>query len=273
MRSPLGSKIFPNGDDQARDTTFKDRPVSDFLQNDEPAHSFQEWLSFAVADYGFSVLLIGDVAPDFQAMTTTGEISFHDWIGDSWCMMFSHPKSFTPVCTTELGALAQIAPEFEKRNCKIIGLSVDRVEDHREWARDIADVMGQAPNYPLIGDPELKIAKLYGMLPATGESLAIRRTAQNNKTVRTIHIINPDKTIAAMLTYPMTSGRNFLEVLRLLDSIQLSKRHKVATPVQWLPGNDVIIDASISDDEASRIFPDGWKAPKPYIRVVRQPSD
>jgi thioredoxin-dependent peroxiredoxin len=216
-------------------------------------------------------LRIGSQAPDFEASSTEGPIRFHDWIGDSWCVLFSHPKDFTPVCTTELGYMARLKPEFAKRNCKIVGLSVDPVEDHARWAKDIEDATGHAPNYPLIGDVDLNIAKLYGMLPREAGSSAIGRTAADNQTVRTVYIIAPDKTIKAMLSYPMSTGRNFDEVLRLLDSVQLTAKHKVATPVNWKQGEDVIIVPSVSDDEAREKFPDGWKAPKPYMRIVPQP--
>jgi thioredoxin-dependent peroxiredoxin len=216
-------------------------------------------------------LRIGSQAPDFEASSTEGPIRFHDWIGDSWCVLFSHPKDFTPVCTTELGYMARLKPEFAKRNCKIVGLSVDPVEDHARWAKDIEDATGHAPNYPLIGDADLNVAKLYGMLPGEAGSSAIGRTAADNQTVRTVYVIAPDKTIKAMLSYPMSTGRNFDEVLRLLDSVQLTAKHKVATPVNWKQGEDVIIVPSVSDQEAREKFPDGWKAPKPYMRIVPQP--
>ena len=215
---------------------------------------------------------IGDTAPDFTATTTQGELRFHDWIGDGWAILFSHPKDFTPVCTTELGYMAKLKPEFDKRNTKIIGLSVDPVSNHEKWAKDIEETMGQAPNYPMIGDPDLSIAKLYDMLPAGAGSTSEGRTAADNMTVRSVFLIGPDKKIKAMLTYPMTSGRNFDEVLRLLDSIQLTAKHKVATPVNWKQGEDVIIATSVSDEEAKQKFPQGWKAPKPYMRIVPQPK-
>ncbi len=215
---------------------------------------------------------IGDTAPDFTAKTTQGELRFHDWIGDGWAILFSHPKDFTPVCTTELGYMAKLKPEFDKRNTKIIGLSVDPVSNHEKWAKDIEETMGQAPNYPMIGDPDLSIAKLYDMLPAGAGSTSEGRTAADNMTVRSVFLIGPDKKIKAMLTYPMTSGRNFDEVLRLLDSIQLTAKHKVATPVNWKQGEDVIIATSVSDEEAKQKFPQGWKAPKPYMRIVPQPK-
>jgi alkyl hydroperoxide reductase subunit AhpC len=230
-------------------------------------------LASAVSNFGFSLLLIGDIAPDFEADTTHGRIRFHDWIGDSWCMLFSHPKNFTPVCTTELGYLARLKPEFDRRNCRIIGLSVDPVEDHMEWGRDIADVMGHEPDFPIIGDPHLKIARIFGMLPATGEDAADKRTAANNATVRTVHILAPDKSIKAMLTYPMSSGRNFYEMLRLLDAIQISEPHPIVTPVQWERGQDVMISPKLSNEEAREKFPDGWIEAKPYLRYVPPPAD
>jgi len=215
---------------------------------------------------------IGSIAPDFEADSTQGRIRFHQWIGSSWCVLFSHPKDFTPVCTTELGYMASLKPEFERRNCKIAGLSVDRVEDHARWLDDIKAVTGTAPNYPLIGDPELRIAKLYDMLPEAAGASSTGRTPADNQTVRTVFVIAPDKTIKALLSYPMTTGRNFDEVLRLLDSIQLTARHKVATPVNWKQGEDVIIAGSVSDEEAKKIYPKGWRAPKPYVRFVSPPS-
>lgn len=218
-------------------------------------------------------LSIGSKAPDFTAQTTQGEIRFHDWIGDSWCVLFSHPKDFTPVCTTELGYLARIQPEFEKRNCKIIGLSVDPVGDHDRWLSDIKDATGGEVRYPIIGDSDLKVAKLYEMLPAEEAGTSEGRTAAANQTVRTVFLIGPDKLIKAMLVYPMSSGRNFDEVLRLLDSCQLTARHKVATPVNWQQGEDVIIVPAVSDDEARERFPGGWTSVKPYMRVVPQPRD
>ncbi len=217
-------------------------------------------------------LRIGSTAPDFTARTTQGELRFHDWIGDSWCILFSHPKDFTPVCTTELGYMARLKPEFDRRNTRIIGLSVDPVENHEQWARDIEETQGAAPNYPMIGDTDLQVAKLYDMLPETEGSSSEGRTPQDNATVRSVFIIGPDKKIKAMFTYPMTSGRNFDEVLRLLDSIQLSAEHTVATPVNWTPGEDVIIPPSVSDEEARRKYPEGFRTLKPYLRVVRQPD-
>jgi alkyl hydroperoxide reductase subunit AhpC len=217
-------------------------------------------------------LQINDVAPDFEADTTEGQIRFHEWIGDSWCVLFSHPKDFTPVCTTELGYMAKIKPEFDKRNTKIIGLSVDPVQDHSRWANDIRETQGYAPNYPVIGDSDLKIAKLYGMLPASTSGDASKRTPADNQTVRNVFVIGPDKKIKLLLVYPMTTGRNFDEVLRVIDSLQLTAKHKVATPANWQPGQDVIISGSVSDDEARKTYPQGWKAPKPYLRLVPQPK-
>jgi len=217
-------------------------------------------------------LHIGDEAPDFMAETTEGTVRFHDWIGEGWAILFSHPKDFTPVCTTELGYMAKLKPEFDKRNCKVIGLSVDPVSDHVRWAKDIAETQGQAPNYPLIGDSDLVVAKLYDMLHPLATGSATDRTAADNQTVRSVFLIGPDKKIKAMLTYPMSSGRNFDEVLRLLDSVQLTARHKVATPVNWKQGEDVIIVPAVSDEDAKQKFPQGWKAPKPYLRIVPQPK-
>jgi len=217
-------------------------------------------------------LTIGDTAPDFEAETTQGKIRFHDWIGDSWAVLFSHPKDFTPVCTTELGYMARMKPEFDKRNVKIIGLSVDPVDNHAKWAVDIAETQGTAPNYPMIGDTDLKVAKLYGMLPAAVAGGSEGRTAADNQTVRTVFVIGPDKKIKLLIVYPMTTGRNFDEVLRVIDSLQLTARHRVATPVNWKQGEDVIIAGSVSNDEAKTLYPDGWNAPKPYLRIVPQPS-
>ena len=216
-------------------------------------------------------LRINDTAPDFSTETTQGKIDFHDWVGDGWAILFSHPKDFTPVCTTELGYMAGLQPEFEKRNCKILGLSVDPVDNHAEWSKDIEETQGHAVNYPLIGDPELKIAKLYDMLPADAGDSSEGRTAATNATVRSVFVIGPDKQIKAMLTYPMSTGRNFDEVLRLLDSCQLTAQHQVATPVNWQQGDDVIIVPAVSDEDAKKKYPDGWKAPKPYLRIVPQP--
>src|SRR5499425_1717380 len=216
-------------------------------------------------------LQIGDTAPDFEADTTAGKIKFHDWIGTSWAVLFSHPKDFTPICTTELGYMARMKPEFDKRNVKIIGLSVDPVERHSLWSRDIEETQGTAPNYPMIGDPDLAISKLYDMLPAEASGDPSKRTAADNQTVRNVFVIGPDKKIKLILVYPMTTGRNFDEVVRVIDSLQLTAKHKVATPVNWKPGEDVIIAGSVPDEEASKVYPQGWTAPKPYIRIVPQP--
>lgn len=210
--------------------------------------------------------------PGLEADTTEGRIRFHEWLGSSWGVLFSYPKDFTPVCTTELGVVAKLKGEFDKRDVKIAGLSVDPVDDHKRWAEDIREVMGAAPNYPMIGDPELKIAKLYGMLPATAGDTAQGRTPADNQTVRNVFVIGPDKRIKAIIAYPMTTGRNFDEVLRLIDSLQLTARHKVATPGNWKQGEDVIIAGSVSDEEARKTYPQGWKAPKPHIRIVPQPT-
>jgi thioredoxin-dependent peroxiredoxin len=217
-------------------------------------------------------LRINDIAPNFTAKTTQGSIDFHQWIGDGWAILFSHPKDFTPVCTTELGYMARIEPEFRKRNCKIIGLSVDPVEDHQRWAKDIEETQGTAPNYPMIGDPDLSVSKLYNMLPANEPGTSEGRTPATNQTVRSVFLIGPDKRIKMMLTYPMTTGRNFDEILRALDSIQLTQQHKVATPANWKQGDDVIIAGSVNDEDAKKLFPQGWKAPKPYLRIVKQPG-
>ena len=216
-------------------------------------------------------LRLGDTAPDFKAETTQGPIRFHEWLGDSWGVLFSHPKDFTPVCTTELGYMARIKPQFDKRNVKIIGLSVDPVDRHSGWAHDIEETQGTAPNYPIIGDPDLAIAKLYDMLPAEASGDASKRTAADNQTVRNVYVIGPDKKLKLILIYPMTTGRNFDEVLRVIDSIQLTAKHKVATPVNWKQGEDVIIAGSVSDEDAKKTYPQGWKAPKPYLRIVPQP--
>jgi alkyl hydroperoxide reductase subunit AhpC len=216
-------------------------------------------------------LRIGETAPDFEADTTAGRIRFHEWAGDSWVILFSHPKDFTPVCTTELGYMAKLQPEFEKRNVKIIGLSVDPVDAHSKWAKDIEETQGYAPNYPMIGDPELKVAKAWGMLPVDLNATSQGRTAADNQTVRNVFVVGPDKKIKLILVYPMTTGRNFDEVLRVIDSLQLTAKHKVATPVNWKQGDDVIIAGSVSDEEAKQKYPDGWKAPRPYIRIVPQP--
>ena len=218
-------------------------------------------------------LKINDIAPDFEADTTEGRIRFHEWLGDSWGVLFSHPKDFTPVCTTELGYMAKLKPEFDRRNCKIIGLSVDSVDDHVRWSKDIEEVTGAAPTYPMIGDGELKIAKLYGMLPASTTGGAAGRTPADNATVRNVYIIGPDKKIKLVISYPMSTGRNFAEILRALDSLQLTAKHQVATPVNWQDGEDVIIVPAVSDEAAKQKFPGGWKAPKPYMRIVPQPRD
>ncbi len=217
-------------------------------------------------------LRLGATAPDFTAETTDGTIQFHEWIGDKWAVLFSHPKDFTPVCTTELGYMARLKPEFEKRNVKIIGLSVDSVDDHKKWSKDIEETQGTAPNYPMIADPELKVAKLYNMLPAETSGGAKGRTAADNSTVRNVFVIGPDKKIKLMITYPMSTGRNFDEVLRVIDSIQLTAKYQVATPVNWKNGEDCIIVPAVSDEEAKKKFPEGWKALKPYLRLVKQPK-
>jgi alkyl hydroperoxide reductase subunit AhpC len=214
-------------------------------------------------------LQIGSVAPDFEAQTTQGKIRFHDWIGDSWAVLFSHPKDFTPVCTTELGYMARLKPEFDRRNAKVIGLSVDPVDNHSQWAEDIRETQGHTPNFPMIGDTDLK---LYGMLPAELEGTCEGRTAADNQTVRNVYVIGPDKKIKLIIVYPMTTGRNFDEVLRVIDSLQLTAKHRVATPVNWKQGDDVIIAGSVSDEEARKIYPQGWKAPRPYLRIVPQPG-
>jgi thioredoxin-dependent peroxiredoxin len=216
-------------------------------------------------------LQIGDTAPDFEAETTHGPIKFHQWIGDGWAVFFSHPKDFTPVCTTELGYVAKLKPEFDRRNVKAIGLSVDPVENHAKWAVDIKETQGVAPNYPMIGDTDLRISKLYGMLPASASGDASARTPADNQTVRNVFVIGPDKKIKLLIVYPMTTGRNFDEVLRVIDSLQLTAKHKVATPVNWKQGEDVIIAGSVSDEEAKKVYPDGWQAPRPYLRIVPQP--
>jgi alkyl hydroperoxide reductase subunit AhpC len=217
-------------------------------------------------------LRMGETAPDFEAETTAGPIKFHDWVGDSWAVLFSHPKDFTPVCTTELGYMARLKPEFDKRNTKIIGLSVDPVDAHSRWADDIKETQGYAPNYPIIGDPELKVAKAWGMLPADLIGTSQGRTPMDNQTVRNVFVVGPDKKIKLILVYPMTTGRNFDEVLRVIDSLQLTAKHKVATPVNWKNGEDVIIAGSVSDEDAKKQYPQGWKAPRPYLRIVPQPK-
>jgi thioredoxin-dependent peroxiredoxin len=218
-------------------------------------------------------LRISDTAPDFTADTTEGKISFHEWLGSSWGILFSHPKDYTPVCTTELGYMAKLKPEFDKRNVKIIGLSVDPVDKHAGWAKDIEETQGTAVNFPMIGDPTLEVAKLYDMLPAAAAGEASARTAADNQTVRTVYVIGPDKKIKLMIAYPMTTGRNFDEVLRVIDSLQLTAKHRLATPVNWKPGDDVIIAGSVTNEEAKKIYPEGWKEPKPYLRIVPQPTD
>jgi alkyl hydroperoxide reductase subunit AhpC len=217
-------------------------------------------------------LQLGSIAPDFEAQTTEGSIRFHEWIGDSWAVLFSHPKDFTPVCTTELGYMAKMKPEFDKRNTKLIGLSVDPVDKHAKWSEDIKETQGYAPNYPMIGDTDLSISKLYGMLPADLAGTSDGRTAADNMTVRNVFVIGPDKKVKLIIVYPMTTGRNFDEVLRVIDSLQLTAKYKVATPVNWQQGDDVIIAGSVSDEEAKKVYPDGWKSPRPYIRIVRQPG-
>jgi alkyl hydroperoxide reductase subunit AhpC len=220
----------------------------------------------------YSVPRINDTAPDFTAETTQGTIQFHDWIGSGWAVLFSHPKDFTPVCTTELGTMARLQPEFTKRNVKIIGLSVDPVTNHERWAADIEETQGAKVNYPMIGDPQLKIAKMYGMLPAESGSTSEGRTAADNATVRTVFVVGPDKKIKLQLSYPMSTGRNFDEILRVIDSIQLTAKHKVSTPANWKPGDDVIISGNVSNEEAQKQYPGGWKSPKPYLRIVPQPK-
>jgi thioredoxin-dependent peroxiredoxin len=217
-------------------------------------------------------LQIGSTAPDFEADTTEGKIKFHDWIGDGWALLFSHPKDFTPVCTTELGALARLKPEFDKRGVKLMGLSVDPVDNHAKWAEDIRETQGAAPNYPMIGDTDYNVSKLYDMLPAAISGDPAKRSAADNQTVRNVFIIGPDKKIKLILVYPMTTGRNFQEILRVIDSLQLTTKHRVATPADWKQGDDVIISGSVSDEEAKGIYPGGWKAPKPYLRIVPQPK-
>ena len=220
-----------------------------------------------------ATLKLGDTAPDFEAETTEGTIRFHDWLGDSWGVLFSHPKDFTPVCTTELGYMAKIKPEFDKRNVKIIGLSVDATDDHEGWARDIEETQGTAPNYPIIGDNDFNVSKLYGMLPGSTSGDPATRTPADNQTVRNVFVIGPDKKVKLILVYPMTTGRNFDEVLRVIDSLQLTAKHKVATPVNWKNGEDVIIVPAVNDEAAKAKYPNGWKAPKPYLRIIPQPEE
>jgi alkyl hydroperoxide reductase subunit AhpC len=217
-------------------------------------------------------LRLGDTAPDFQAETTEGRIQFHQWLGDAWGVVFSHPKDFTPVCTTELGYMARLKPEFDRRNTKVIGLSVDSVADHKRWASDIQETQGHGPNYPMIGDTDLAVSKLYDMLPADTTGTCEGRTAATNQTVRTVYVVGPDKKVKLMISYPMTTGRNFDEILRVIDSLQLTAAHKVSTPVNWEPGEDVIIAGSVSDEDAKKQYPQGWRAPKPYLRFVPAPS-
>lgn len=217
-------------------------------------------------------LPLGSTCPDFEADTTQGRIRFHEWLGDSWAVLFSHPKDFTPVCTTELGTMARLKPEFDKRGAKVIGLSVDPVEKHVAWSRDIEETQGHAPNFPMIGDTDLHVSKLYGMLPASIDGSCEGRTAADNQTVRSVFVIGPDKKIKLMVVYPMTTGRNFHELLRVIDSLQLTATHKVATPANWEPGEDVIIAGSVSDDDAKKVYPNGWRAPRPYMRFVPQPQ-
>lgn len=221
---------------------------------------------------GGGILRIGDTAPDFEAETTQGRIRFHEWIGDSWAVLFSHPKDFTPVCTSELGYMARIKSEFDRRNVKVIGLSVDSIEDHRQWADDIEETEGYVPNYPIIADTNFKVSKVFGMLPADVTGNAEKRTPADNATVRNVYVIGPDKTIKLLLVYPMTIGRNFNEVVRVIDALQLTERHKVVTPANWKVGDDVMIAASVSDEDAKRQYPKGWEAPKPYMRIVPSPS-
>jgi alkyl hydroperoxide reductase subunit AhpC len=218
-------------------------------------------------------LSIGDTAPDFEAETTEGRIRFHDWIGDSWAVLFSHPKDFTPVCTTELGYMAKIKPEFDRRGAKIIGLSVDPVDRHGDWAKDIEETQGTAPNYPIIGDSDYNVSKLYGMLPGGTEGDPLSRTPADNQTVRNVFVVGPDKKIKLILVYPMSTGRNFDEVLRVIDSLQLTAKHKVSTPAQWQQGDNVIISGSVTDDQAKELFPDGWESPRPWLRIVPQPVE
>lgn len=229
-------------------------------------------MTTATANETQSIPRINDTAPDFTAETTQGTIHFHDWIGNGWAVLFSHPKDFTPVCTTELGTMARLQPEFAKRNVKILGLSVDPVTSHNKWAADIEETQGAKVNYPMIGDPQLNIAKLYGMLPAESGTTSEGRTAADNATVRTVFVIGPDKKIKLQLSYPMSTGRNFDEILRVIDSIQLTAKHKVSTPANWKPGDDVIIGGNVSNEEAQKLYPNGWKTPKPYLRIVPQPK-
>jgi alkyl hydroperoxide reductase subunit AhpC len=234
-------------------------------------HTLDQERNVRVQRGGTMALQIGDTAPDFEAETTEGRIRFHDWMGDGWAVLFSHPKDFTPVCTTELGYMAKVKPEFDRRNVKILGLSVDPVGHHARWASDIEQTQGQAPNYPIIGDADFNVSKLYGMLPASTSGDPLGRTPADNQTVRNVFVVGPDKKVKLVLVYPMTTGRNFDEVLRVIDSLQLTATHKVATPVNWQQGNDVIIAGSVSDDEARKTYPEGWTSPRPYLRIVPQP--
>ena len=246
--------------------------LSPWLLDSHVSEYARQWQRGSFAAGGFDDTSDREVAPDFETDTTQGRIRFHDWIGNSWCVLFSHPKDFTPVCTTELGYMAKIKPEFDRRNVKIIGLSVDPISNHARWVEDIRETQGHAPNYPMIGDSDLTISKLYGMLPASTNGTSEGRTPADNQTVRNVFVIGPDKKIKLILVYPMTTGRNFDEVLRVIDSLQLTAQHRVATPVNWTQGGDVIIAGSVSDEEARQIYPQGWKAPKPYIRIVPQPG-
>jgi thioredoxin-dependent peroxiredoxin len=241
------------------------------LRTRSAAHPFGQDRNVRVSRGGTMALQIGDTAPDFEAETTQGRIRFHDWIGDGWAVLFSHPKDFTPVCTTELGYMAKVKPEFDRRNVRIIGLSVDPVGHHARWASDIEQTQGQAPNYPIIGDADFNVSKLYGMLPATTSGDPLERTPADNQTVRNVFVVGSDKKVKLVLVYPMTTGRNFDEVLRVIDSLQLTVKHKVATPVNWQQGEDVIIAGSVSDDEARKTYPEGWRSPRPYLRIVPQP--
>jgi alkyl hydroperoxide reductase subunit AhpC len=268
----------------ASSAVFRRRAVSvprGFLQGSSPyLPGRKDYISAIAAGFGAGflttgdivmALAIGDTAPDFEADTTEGKIRFHEWLGDSWGVLFSHPKDFTPVCTTELGTMARLKPEFDKRNTKIIGLSVDPVENHKKWGQDIKDVVGFAPNYPMIGDTDLSISKAWGMLPASTSGTSEGRTPADNQTVRNVFIVGPDKKIKLILVYPMSTGRNFDEILRVLDSLQMTAKHRVATPANWKQGEDVILTGAVTDDEAKKLYPQGWKSPKPYIRIVPQP--
>jgi thioredoxin-dependent peroxiredoxin len=261
-----GTIVLPRGRREAKH--FELAPLS----WPHAMHSPISPLEVNSATEDFMALALGDTAPDFEADTTEGRIKFHDWIGDKWAVLFSHPKDFTPVCTTELGYMAKIKPEFDKRGVKIIGLSVDPVDRHAGWAADIKETQGYAPNYPMIGDTDYNVSKLYGMLPAAVSGDPAKRTPADNQTVRNVFVIGPDKKVKLILVYPMTTGRNFDEVLRVIDSLQMTAKHKVATPAQWKQGEDVIISGSVNDDDAKKLFPGGWKSPKPYMRIVPQPQ-